>query len=584
MCQPWCQPWLKWEHVTNFWNNVFLGRSWHYPVQKRYCTTHLSTQLAVWAPSLGSIKHGAMVQEDRDRGEGGNGWSSPALSSARSIDIHTGRAWAPAHLQAGERVPGSYMLSAVGSMRLELEREGGRGLSQVQRALASLVKELSVSTSVETLFCGRCSIGRWRQSRGCGGTKTKKHISSKFPNSCVLAIANLIERRLVLGPSESALAGQPMPSVCTRVIVLPGQSAAASRPIDITDCKDIKIKYVENKRLRVEIVQQDDTSLWLYRATHTDYRAIADCIKATRSYSEQKQAVLEKPASHCTLAASPTAVSAPEKPAPTIPKLKLEGVGNYPPPAQAPEPAQWDQLNGPIPRPSAKSNCPPSMSTAVREAEALLASNPLPRTHSNGDAKLTATTEHVYVQGSGEANHAHPIYRIGKDELERALSSKEDPGLQAQNLSRVPPTTAFYSTMNPSSHAENGFANQPPLRSESDYDLRPSKQPRATQNRNSVINVASSASTAANSWTVQQTSHAQAEGEESLWGDAPPFTTPGTTPGVGAMHLMSANFKVISPPPRRLPRLVSASPSPQKKIVADPHVMKQALADVLYPL
>ena len=526
-----------------------------------------------------------MVQENRGEGgydNQGTGRSSPARSSARSIDIDTGRAWAPVHLQArgpGERVPGSYMLSAVGSMRLELEREGGSGLSQVQRALASLVKELSISTSVETLFCGRCSIGRWRQSRGCGGTKTKKHISSKFPNSCVLAIANLIERRLVLGPSESALAGQPMPSVCTRVIVLPGQSAA-SRPIDITDCKDIKIKVVENARLRVEIVQQDDTSIWLYRATQTDYRAIVDCIKASSSYSEQKQGVLEKPASHSTPAAQPTAVPTPEKPAPTIPKLKLEGVGNYPPPAKAPEPAQWDQLNGPIPRPSAKSYCPPSMSTAVREAEALLASNPLPRTHSNGNAKLTATTGHVYVQGSGEAGHAHPISRIGQDQLERALSSKEDPGFQAQNLSQIPPTTAFYSTMNPSSHAENGFANQPPSRSDSYYDLHPSKQPRAAQNRNSVINVAFSASTAASSLTVQQTSEAQAEGAVSQWGDAPPFTNP----GVGAVHLMSANPAVISPPPRRLPRLVSASPSPQTKINADPHVMKQALADVRYTL
>ena len=566
-----------------------------------------------------------MVQSQESRGEGvydrqGTGRSSPAESSERSIDIDTGRAWAPAHLQARgpeERVPGSYMLSAVGSMRLELEREGGSGLSQVQRAIESLVKELSVSTSVETLFCGRCSIGRWRQSRGCGGTKAKKHISSKFSNSCVLAIANLFERRLVLGPSESALAGQPMPSVCTRVIVLPGQSAA-SRPIDITDCKDIKIKVVKYAGLRVEIVQQDDTSLWLYRATQTDYLAIVDCIKASRSYSEQKQGVLEKPASHSTLAARPTPVPTPGKPAPTIPKLKLEGVCNYPPPAQ---PAQWDQLNGHVHRPSAKSYCPQS-STAVREAEALLAStavrdaeallagsHPLPRMHSNGNAKLTATTGHVYVQGSGEGGHAHPISRIGQDQLQRALSSKEHPGLHAQNLSQFPLTTAFYSTMNPSSHAENGFANQPPSRSESYYDLCPSKKPWAAQNRNSVINVAFSASTAANSWTAQQTSddEAQAQGAVSQREDAPPFTNP----GIGAVHLTSAiphaTFvetpcqlapgsrvadghgkpqvcAVVSPPPRRLPRLVSASPSPQTKINADPHVMKLALANVRYTL
>lgn len=493
-------------------------------------------------------------------GEGGLGLQdtgrsgrSTAESSAGSAEVDTGRAWAPPHLQPtrntrpqaqvrepGERVPGAYMHSAVGNACLEVDWEGGGGAGQAQLPLAALVQD---STSVATLFHGCCVIGQWRQSRGCGGARAKKDVSSRFSSCLVLAVANLAERRLVLGLSDSG-PEQAMLSACTRVIVFPGHGPAAAKPIDVTDSTEIKVKVVGRKRLRLEIVQADNTSLWLYGATHEDYVATVECIRASRSYLQRRQEVLDKLASGSHLSALPTASTpshsitpAPvvpklkleglgnSRPASVVPKLKLEGVGNFAPPPQKPTPA----LGG---------NAQPSVSSAVRAAEALLASYPQPRTQSNGEhldsAQLTATTGHVYVQGSGEGVHAHPISRIRQDQLEEALA-KQDP---------LPP---------PSHH---GFGSHP------------GKQKRAEQNRNSVINVAVSASTAATLHPASAPS---------------PGAAPSPSPlpsGVSPAHQMSAIPAVVSPPPRRLPRLVSVSPSPQKKIDADPHVMKQALANV----
>ena len=175
----------------------------------------------------------------------------------------------------------------------------------------------------------------------------------------------------------------------------------------------------------------------------------------------------------------------------------------------------------------------------------LLAGNPPPRTQSNGGnldrARLTATTGHVYVQGSGEGGHSHPISRIPQDQLDEAMA-KQDP---------LPP---------PSHHG---------------YGSHPGTQPRPVQNRNSVINVGVTASMAAISSTLQPAS-APAPG-------AAPSPSP-VPSGVSPAHQMRATPVVESPPPRRLPRLVSVSPTPQKRIDADPHVMEQALANVRHPL
>ena len=520
-------------------------------------------------------------------GQPANSDGQDTIRSSETVgSIDDGMAWAPPHLQtshkapphpdklrADDRIPGSYMQSAVGNTRLEVDRPTSSDVisrHSPQLPLADFAKE---TIGVSILFCGRGLIGQWRRSRGCSGDKLKKDVAGKLPYCSIVGLADGLERRLFLGTSQTGHANAP--STCTRIICLPGRTANGNSmlPMDVTDCKYVKCKG-KSPHFRVEIVQKDGTSLWLYDAGPDEFRAISDSVSECRSYAKQRQRVLEElpTASQSRLANAPEPPSAlkvqmvpatfesPDKRKPSIPKLKLDGVGNYI--------AKPSQQAAPLPA---------SASTAVREAEALLAVTSEQAAgvaygttndgkFGNATATLTATTGHVYVQGTGPGGLHIPELQDGVSEsgFQKWLfkGNSSAPHVPAP---RVPTGLQAHTNGYTISNSPNALMQR--------VTASPPARQISTKNRNSVINVALHASEAATTSPAPMNppssvySTPSRHSQKQTYAVSPSTTSEFKGSGVGT-----------SPAQRRLPRLVSVSP--QTRIDTDPHVMEAALANV----
>jgi len=479
----------------------------------------------------------------------------------------TGFAWAPAHLQTqqqGEQPDGRQQGAIVPCRPARvLHREvdaSDNGPTKSPDALPPLSDLVKETTHVSLLFSGRGAIGRWNSKSQCGGISTKKKIAHKFTRCTVLGIAESLERRLVAGVLSSKSNTEVFASpACTRLICLPGGRGLPS--LDISDYTEIRFKAEHS---RVEIVQKDGTSLWLYKVGKTEHSFMRDCLSACRSYAQQKNETLEKlassPANSTSRKDVPTAeteqngarphralesAGSPSKSTPVIPKLHLGGVGNYPLP---------DSIN--VPQPT-DSNCPKktmlstqklarqqinvlqvahstpqapvSVSSAVRDAESLLASVTAFKSVPKGihmpqsfqSHNITATTGHVYVAAAGAttASGGNPITRIALP-FHLDITSKD--GSSAQNWMLAGANIGPLVQPNYAAHLRTpGHFHQPAGHLASE----PPAQPRIT-----------------------------------------------------SVHMKSEGAQEWSPAPHRVPRLVSVTP--HKTPDSDPAVMQRALDNV----
>ena len=299
-----------------------------------------------------------------------------------------------------ERVPGAYMQQNDQNLPLERKLDSVAGSEEMR---AAGFKEETLS-QVAMLFCGRAALGTWQTRRHCCSLKSAKDISRKLSRCCVLGIADGSEWRAGTSVAERAMEDSLKtntftPAACMRMVLIPDMDCR-QRPIELTCCKEITFKR-SGLRSRVEFLRDDNTCLWLHGVAREECENIVDALSACRSYNQQSRNKVEevsatqpdkvgtrsRVASHNAGAVpefvQPAAKSMPRIPklelgdldshfskhteakakivtSPPVPKLKLEGVGQN---AQQ----QTEQSPPPV-----------SVSSAVREAEALLSGNHVP--------------------------------------------------------------------------------------------------------------------------------------------------------------------------------------------------------------
>ena len=582
---------------------------WH-ASRSLLCSKRYSVQ-GVWAMQVPSSAEGVGPSEQDTR-------QTMELDTERSREsVASGFAWAPEHMQTPQktpaaehspsgaagargqaldqrRIPGGYMQTrSLGHITLELDKapqEIPRHLQTPAHPLGTLLGE---STSMSMLFCGRAVVGQWRLTRRCCGEKGKKEVARTLPQCAVLGIDDGLERLLVTGKGRNHAKNNERPfkiSQCTRVICLPCLGHGSNdTPLELTDCKDVKCKGSGN-RMRVEIVQADGRSLWLYNVGFAQYYAITECISACHSYArikKEKEAALvsasdvARDAEEVTQpivqnsskehASSETAGS-PSKPA--VPKLCLDGVGNYskqavqsvPIEIQMGEKAPLKEIK-PLRRDIAVaktvhlSSQPLSVSSAVRAAEALIDSNGLQPAQ---DKIVTATTGHVYVQGGSAESLKDPISRIKPGQLEDALQT--GPVFHKHNwLDATCSTPPMPPPIAASRGEGGGFRSGSAANSREDLVGGLAGPPAAglAVARRAVPRVVSAAATPPlyNGGSPQQPWQQSSAGSSISAHGQPKYLMP-----------------VTSPPPRRLPRLVSMSP--EKPIVAEANDIQTALDNV----
>ena len=290
-------------------------------------------------------------------------------SSASSADLD-GMAWAPAHMLTPElqRVPGSYMRRRSHTEdKLEITSTVKNGRASLL-PLSDVVQEMDQRPCLSMLFLGRGLLGHWQTAKGCCGVKTKKCILCKLPMCSIIGITDPLERRLLMPASnglvlpiteKSASKADFTTSSCTRVVLLPDPRSKA-KPIDLSEYNDIKFKGTS--RLRVEIVQPNGASLWLYNISQLEYKTMLEALSACRSYARHKRDRLEQLSTHPRIK-NPWYTR-------SVPKLNLDRVC---------EVKQYQPSSAQV-----------SFGTAIREAEALVFSQ---------KATVTAETGHIGTGG-----------------------------------------------------------------------------------------------------------------------------------------------------------------------------------------
>lgn len=551
-------------------------------------------------------------------------------SSTTSVD---GMAWAPPHTltppkNQAQRVPGAYMHARTESFkhlspRLELDSSP---VAHDPHTLADLMNDAS-QTHLAMLFRGRAAVGNWRMCRSCSSYKPKKQVERRFRHCVIMGIDNALERRLVTGESQPAdiLNLCYTSSMCTGLICFPdthhsNASQIPMLPMDLTNCKEMKLKN-HGVHVRIEFVFHDGRSLWLYDVHKRQLQVLNESIESLRDYTKEKHKRIEltkSPQKNLNLhkvdddalnlhSAStpaqnghPLSVS-PAKRTPVIPKLNLSGVVNYNH-EQAKPPPQPSQI---------------SVSTAVRDAEALIRAHSVQQSSAQGN-EVTATTGHVYGHG---ATLTHPISQIFSEQVGNVLkgsSSGVGGGPSMDGLSwwladeYKAPAPATPPALHPA-HA-NGYSlpcKQPanhhltnPLTTSTPAlqqwqknqktstpciaDINSQQQSAAVpKRRNPVINVALAAS-ATTSHPAPSTTSPAYHSYQPITTSPSPFhnLNPSSMSAVkspqpqtcGENRSVSTGAEsFVSPPPRRLPRLVSVTPP---KPISDSQTMQKALENV----